>query len=395
MDRTDRLIKVAQPCVDEEEVAAVREVLLSGQYVSGARVKAFEEAFATYIGVEHCVATSSGTAALHIGLSASGIGPGDEVIVPALTFFATVSAVLAQRATPVFADLQPETYCLDPKDVERRITPRTKAILAVHLFGNAADIEGLGRVAQAHGLQLFEDCAQAHGTEYAGKKVGSFGAFGAFSFFATKHMTTGEGGMIATNDESLAYRARLIRNHGMINRDEHVVLGANYRMTEMAAAMGLVQLRKLEELNQRRIENSLYLLKRLEGTKGLILPTLEPRIKHTFFWCPILLEEEVLGLKTADFIQQLRERGVETRHRYHAPLYRQPVLRDPEVLKQLGRDDLSSEVQPPDYDSIWLPVAERIAGKIIGLPNHPQLTRKELDYVVEVVKTLALEGSLP
>mgnify|MGYP005664909963 CR=1 FL=1 len=239
-------------------------------------------------------------------------------------------------------------------------------------------------------LKVIEDCAQAHGTEFKGAKVGSIGDIGAFSFFATKHMTTGEGGMITTNDDRVAELARMIRNHGMSGRDDHIVLGYNYRMTEMGAAMGLVQLRKLDELNGRRIANSLYLIGELAKLKidWLTLPRLREDVKHTFFWCPILIDEQKLGMSTTALIAKLRENGVETRNRYKEPLYRQRIL--VEKTAYPGGFPFTSEYckRNVDYGSLCLPNAERVAGKIIGLPNHPKLGKAELDRVVEVVASV-------
>ena len=383
-------IKVAEPFVGEEEAEAVREVLLSGMYVSGKKVQEFEQKFAEYLGVKYAVATNSGTAALHTSLAALGIGPGDEVIVPALTFFSTVTSVLHQNGIPIFADIEEDSYCLSPEDVEQRISERTKAIIPVHYFGNAADMEGINRVAVKQGLKVIEDCAQAHGTEYTGKKVGTLGDIGIFSFFATKHMTTGEGGIITTNDESVAELARMIRNHGMSGRDDHVMLGYNYRMTEMAAAMGLVQLSKLEELNAKRIENSLYLINELKKREidWLTLPSLREDVKHTFFWCPILIDEEMLGMSTQELIAKLREKGVETRHRYKEPLYRQKMLVEKNIYP--GRFPFNSEYYSKniDYGSLYLPNVEKVAGRIIGLPNHPKLGKEELDRVIEVIESI-------
>ena len=194
------LIKVASPQVGEEEAEAVRQVLLSGRYVSGPRVEEFERAFAEYIGVEHAIAVNSGTAALHAALDACGIGPGDEVIVPALTFFSTVTSVMHQGGTPIFADISLDNYCLDPFDLEQRISAHTRAVIRVHYFGHAAEMDEINAIARRHDLTVIEDCAQAHGTEYKGAKAGSIGDVGAFSFFATKHMTTGEGGVVITSN---------------------------------------------------------------------------------------------------------------------------------------------------------------------------------------------------
>jgi perosamine synthetase len=385
------MIKVAQPFVGEEEVAAVREVLLSGKYVSGEKVAEFEKVFAEFIGTKFAVAVNSGTAALHLILAALGIGPGDEVIVPPLTFFSSVSCILHQNAIPVFADIDPKTYCLDPRDVERKITDRTKAIIVVHLFGQAAAMDALIEIAETRGIPVIEDCAQAHGTRYKGNVVGSLGTAGAFSFFATKHMTTGEGGLITTNTPGLAEKAKLMRSHGMSDRDTHVHLGYNYRMNEIAAAMGLVQLTKLPTLNKRRIQNSLYLIEGLKEITWLVPPQIEPHVEHTFFWVPFCVKEGVIGISTPELVRMLKENGVEVRHRYKEPLYRQPIL-----LKQSGFGDRHPcPYQCPyhtgpnvDYTQARLPEVEKVAGRLIGLPNHPGLTEGELVRVVDIIKGL-------
>jgi dTDP-4-amino-4,6-dideoxygalactose transaminase len=383
-------IKVAEPFVGEEEVQAVRKVLLSGKYVSGAKVQEFEQNFADYIDVKYAVAVNSGTAALHVSLAALGIGPGDEVIVPPLTFFSTVTSVLHQNAVPIFADLEADSYCLDPQDVERVISERTKAIIPVHYFGDAADMEGINGVAQKYDLKVIEDCAQAHGTEFKGRKVGSIGDIGAFSFFATKHMTTGEGGIITTDDKNIAELARMIRSHGMSGRDDHVVLGYNYRMTEMAAAMGIVQLTRLEGLNAKRIENSLYLVNELKkrGIDWLTLPMLREDVKHTFFWCPILIDEKKLDMSTQELIVKLREKGVETRHRYKEPLYKQKMLVEKNIYPKGFPFNSKYYDRDIDYSALYLPNVEKVAGKIIGLPNHPKLGKEELDMVVDVIQSI-------
>ena len=364
----ETFIHVARPFVGEEEVQAVARVLLSGRYVSGAEVTGFEQAFARYTGTRFAVAVNSGTSALHIALEAMGIGQGDEVIVPPLTFFATVSAVLYLRAVPVFADIDPDTLCLSPDSVAGMITSRTKGILPVHLFGAPADMDRLKSLAEMHGIDILEDCAQAHGSEHKGRKTGSMGRAGAFSFFATKHMTTGEGGMITTDDPDVDQAARVIRNHGMTGRDGHSRLGFNSRMTEMAAAMGRVQLRKLDDLNAGRIANSEYILSHLRQVPGIRVPVAEnPDFRHTYFWCPVMMDDKE---KTTALKEHLTGHGIGFRHRYQAPLYRQPVLR------KLGYD----------HSRTFLPVAEQTAGRVIGLPNHAGLTRNQMDYIIEKVR---------
>lgn len=364
----DDFIQVASPQVGEEEISAVSETLLSGQYISGRRVEEFEKEFAKYIGVNYAVGVSSCTAALYIALEAIKVQEGDEVIVPPLSFFATVSSVLYHRAVPVFADIDLDDLCLSPKSVREYITSKTKAVIPVHLYGTAAKMDDFVSLAREHGIHILEDCAQAHGTEYKGKKVGGIGTAGTFSFFATKHMTTGEGGMITTNDSEVARVSRIVRNHGMSDRDQHVRLGYNNRMTEIEAAMGLVQLGKLDQLNQKRIDNSEYLVERIKKLSWIHIPITKNNVKHTYFWCPVMVKESS-GRSIEDLKEHLAKNKIGFRHRYKEPLYKQTVL---------NKID-------PEYSRLYLPNVEKVAGEIIGLPNHPGLSQKHLDAIIEVL----------
>jgi dTDP-4-amino-4,6-dideoxygalactose transaminase len=231
-------------------------------------------------------------------------------------------------------------------------------------------MDGFLDIYRQAGIPVIEDCAQAHGTEYKGQKVGNIGKAGCFSFFATKHMTTGEGGIITTNDAELAETSRAVRSHGMKGRDDHVLLGFNNRMTEMEAAMGLVQLKRLDRLNTKRIENSEYLIKEASKLSWAKVPVLNPDIKHTYFWCPLMVNEDS-GKSIEDLKEHLKNNSVGFRHRYQEPLYKQ------EVLRKLGLD----------YSGVHLKNVEAITGKILGLPNHPMLTSEELKRIVDVLKT--------
>jgi dTDP-4-amino-4,6-dideoxygalactose transaminase len=242
-------------------------------------------------------------------------------------------------------------------------------------------------IAEARNLLVIEDAAQAHGAEYKGKKVGSIGHVGCWSFFATKNMTTGEGGMITTNDSDIAEKAKIIRSHGMTSRDDHAILGYNYRMNEISAAIGLIQLSKLDRLNEIRTKNSMYVLKGLEGVEWLSLPRIKPYVKHAFFWCPVQVDEEKLGMKTKDLIAKLRERGVEVRHRYIAPLNKQLMLLNQNAYPLKCPFSCPYYGRKIDYSKFNYPNAEKIAGKMIGLPNHPKLKREELDTVVSTIKS--------
>ncbi len=363
-------IDVATPHIGQEEIDAVADVLRSGQFASGPQVEAFEQAFAAYCGAKYAAAVSDGTAALFIALQAMGIGKGDEVLVPAMTFFASVTSIVYVGATPVFVDIDEDDLCLSPEHAQEVITDRTRCILPVHLFGAAAKMDRINALAQKHNIVVLEDCAQAHGTLYDGQRVGGLGNTGAFSFFATKHMTTGEGGIITSDDAAVIEKAKILRSHGMTGRDDHGELGFNNRMNEIEAALGLVQLTKLDDLNSRRIKNSEYLLEHLSDLNWAHFPLpKDAKAGHTYFWCPLMLP---VGAGSIDALKEhLNSHNIGYRHRYSAPLYKQ------EALRKAGLD----------YSDIHLPNVERITGRVIGLPNHPGLKRDELDRVIDVVRS--------
>jgi len=381
-------IKVAEPVVGKEELKALEDVLYSGCYVSGPKVSQFETDFANYSQASHGVAVNSGTAALHIALACLDIGPGDEVIVPALTFFSTATAVIHQNAIPIFADINPKTYNIDPEDVLKRITDKTKAIIPVHYFGYPAEMDQINEIAKEHGLYVIEDCAQAHGAEYKNKKVGSLGDCGCFSFFATKNMTTGEGGMITTNNQELAHKAKLIRSHGMEDRNTHSVLGYNYRMNEFAAAIGIEQLKKLDSFNEKRRQYSHYLFDKIKDIDWLEISLVEDYVKHVYFWCPVLIDEEKLGMTTLELRGKLNERGIGTRHRYLAPLNKQKMLVEKNCYPKGCPFSCPYYGKEIDYTRFSYPQTEKVAGKMLGLPNHPRLTQEELDYIIEVLHSV-------
>ena len=377
-------VKVASPQIDEADVDSVKKALLSGRLTSGPMVKEFEEKFAEYIGTKFAVAVNSGTAALHACLAACNVGFGDEVIVPALTFFSTVTSVIHAGAIPVFCDISIDNFCLDTEDIENKITKQTKAIIPVHYFGHCAEMNKINQIAKKYSLKVIEDCAQAHGSAYYGKKVGSIGDLGAFSMFATKHMTTGEGGVITTDDEAWVDYIQSFRSHGMKGRNDHVLLGYNYRMPEMAGALGLSQLNRLDALNAMRIRNSEKLINVIKDIDWLTVPIVPEHITHTYFWCHILVDEGKLGMPTMDLIDALKEAGIETRNRYIEPLYKQPLLNEnkPEILKKSTGDRLV------DYKNLYLPNVERAAGKVIGLPNRPDISDKEIEYIAGKLHSL-------
>ena len=358
------MIPIAKPTIDAEEISAVAAVLKSGNIAQGKKVAEFEEAFAESIGTKYAIAVNSGTAALDIALLAHGIGEGDEVITSPFTFISTANSILFTGAKPVFADIEEETFNINPDSIAEKITPRTKAIMPVHLYGQPCDMGRIIEIAKRHGLVVIEDACQAHGAEFDRKKVGSFST-GCFSFYPTKNMTTGEGGMITTNDTDIAQKARMIRNHGQKERYLHEILGYNYRMTDIAAAIGICQLRKLEQFNSKRIKNAKILTEGLEGIKGLIPPHIEPNSKHVFHQYTVRVREE-FGLSRDEVKEKLKEKDIMTEIYYPLPIHKQPLY------KKLGYND-------------HLPNSEQAAREVLSLPVHPRLRAAELKTIVRAL----------
>jgi perosamine synthetase len=358
-------IPIAKPYVGPEERAAVLETLESNVFSKGGRVETFERAFAEFHGARFGVATSSGTTALSAALFGHGIGPGDEVIVPSFSFFATASCVLLAGAVPVFADIEADSYCLCPGAVEACITPRTRAILPVHLYGLPADMLRLEALSRRHGLVLLEDAAQAHGAAIGERRVGSFGS-AAFSFFSSKNMTTFEGGMLLTNDAEVAERARKFRNHGRGQQPEHALVGGNFRMTELAGAIGAVQLGRLTAWNERRIANARYLSERLER---VTVPSVPAGRTHVFHQYTVRASN---GAERDRLVAALNERGVAARVYYPLPIHRQPAL-----AQRAHR--VAGELRE----------TERASREVLSLPVYPTLTEEERDYVVARVNELS------
>lgn len=350
--------------IGRDEIAAVTAVLESGMLASGERVASFEREFARYCGTSHAVAVSNGTTALHAALLAAGIGPGDEVIVPAFTFYATASSVLMCGATPVFADVDEQTFNIDPARVEAAVTPRTRAVIAVHLFGQPFDIAAVQEICRHHHLILIEDSAQAHGALYNGQRVGSFGDLACFSFYATKNMITGEGGMVTTSHKDLNDRLHLIVNHGQSEKYLHTCLGYNYRMTDMAAALGLVQLGRLESFNEQRRKNAAYYAAHL-AVKGLVIPVIAPGVEPVFHQYVLRLAEG-FPMSREKFMVYLKEHGVGSAIHYPIPLHRQPVF------------GLKNDPDP-------CPVSTQLAGSVLSLPVHPALNQEQMDYICDTI----------
>jgi perosamine synthetase len=357
-------VPAARPIIGEEERAAVDRVLRSGMLAQGPEVAAFETEFSAHFGLGRaCVAVNSGTSGLHLGLLAAGVGPGDEVIVPSFTFAATANAVALVGATPVFADIDPVTFCLDPAAAEKAVTERTVAIMPVHLYGHPADMNGLEEVAEQHGLSLFEDAAQAHGASLSHRPVGTFGAFAMFSLYPTKNMTSGEGGMVSVADPGLERRVRLLRNQGMLRAYENEVVGLNNRMTDIHAAIGRVQLTKVDAWTQRRQQNAAFLSEHLEG---VTVPRVVEGATHVYHQFTVRVPEGRDELAAA-----LRdEYAIGSGMFYPTPTHR---------LAPFRTDD-------------ELPETEAAARECLSLPVHPSLSNDDLERIVEAVNTWARAG---
>ncbi len=364
------MIPIAKPFIEEDDISGIISVLKSGMLSQGSVVEEFERMFSEYIGVKNAIAVSNGTTALDVALKAFRIGKGDEVMVPSFTFIATANVVLYQGAKPVFVDIDRNTYNIDPNDVLNNISPRTKAIIGVHLFGHPFDIKALSEICEDYGLILIEDCAQAHGAEYYGKRVGSFG-IGCFSFYPTKNITTGEGGIITTDSDKIAERCRYLRDHGQKKKYIHIILGYNYRMTNIQAALGISQLRKLDSLNNLRIRNAEYYNKNIKAV-GLKKPYKNKNVKHVYHQY-VLEVEDTFPLSRDDFLRYLIRKGIGSAVHYPLPIYKQPLYR------KLGFDERYK-----------CPVTEEVCKRILSIPVHPRLSKDDLKYITETINGLGV-----
>jgi len=359
------MIPIAEPSLGEEELNNVVEAVKSGWISSkGKFIPEFEEGFARYCGVRYGVATCNGTVALHLALIALGIGQGDEVIVPALTFIATANAVKYAGAKPVLVDSAPDYWCIDPEKIGKAITPKTRAIIPVHLYGHPCDMDPIMDIAKRHNLYVIEDAAEAHGAEYKGRKVGSFADIACFSFYGNKIITTGEGGICLTNDESLAVKMRGLRDHGMNpqKRYWHDVVGFNYRMTNMQAAVGVAQLNKLDKFVEKKREIAGLYSSLLNSVGGISLPPEMPWAKNVY-WMYSILVQDSYGIDRDELMNRLELKGVETRPLFY-PLH----------------------VMPPYKKSGSIAVAEEVSGRGISLPSSVNLTAEQVRYIADVIR---------
>ena len=360
-------IPQADPYITDEEITAVANALKEKRLSQGVYVEEFEEKFAQYIGTKHAVAVSNGTAALHVALAAINIKPDDEITVPSFSFIATANCALYQGAKPLFVDIEPQTYNIDPNKIEGKITNKTKAIIPVHYAGQPADMDVIFEIAEKHNLYVIEDAAEAHGAMYKGRKAGSIGDLNCFSFYPNKNMTTGEGGMITTNNKELAEKMRMLRSHGQDQRYHHVILGYNYRTTDIQAALGLVQLKKLSWVIKKKIEKATYYNERINNFLGdeIKTPYVAPYATHVYMFYPIRFKNKETRNKT---IIKLQEKNIETRIAF-PPIHLQPLYQ-----KLYG------------YKRGYLPITEKVSDTILCIPIYPHITQEQQNRVLSTLE---------
>lgn len=352
------MIPIAKPSITEEEIEAVRSVLMTGNIAQSKKVEEFEKQFADYIGTEYAISTSNGTTALHVALLSNDVGKGHEVITTSFTFVATANSVLFTGAKPVFVDIDPDSFNLDPNLIEEKITKKTKAIMPVHLYGQPANIKVINEICEDNDLILIEDAAQAHGAKFDGKKVGSFGT-GCFSFYPTKNMTTSEGGMITTNSKSVYEKAKKIRNHGQEKRYYYDALGYNFRMTDICAAIGICQLNKLDKFNKARRKNADFFSNKLSKLDYLECPKIAPNKEHVFHQYTLRIKNH----RRESVLQGLEKAGIGYGIYYPMPLHKQPLY------TELGYKDKLKET-------------EKASEEVVSIPVHPLLKKEDLEYIV-------------
>lgn len=362
------MLTISKPQIGQAEIRRAVKVLKSGHLAQGEEVRELERAFASYCGTRYAVAVNSGTAAIHAGLYAFGVGEGDEVITSPFSFIASVSPILIQGARVVFADIRESDFCLDPESVDNHVSKNTKVIIPIDLYGRVYDHPAIAAIARKNNLRILEDACQAIGAHIRGRKAGTFGDAAAFSLYATKNITCGEGGVLTTNDRAIADRARMFRNHGQPEgkRYEYVDIGYNYRMTDIQAAIAIEQLKKVDRVNVQRIRNAQLLSTMLGTNEALVVPQVPEGMEHVFHQYTIRLKGP-LAARRDGLVKYLHDRGISVGIYYPRPLHLSPVF------SRLG------------YRAGDCPVAERIAGEVVSIPVHPGLTQKDVSYIAESI----------
>jgi len=365
-------IPITQVLIGDEEIKACTEVLRSGKLREGEKTREFEQAFRMNVGTKHAIATSSGTSALHLAYLAM-IKPGDEVLLPTFTFIATASMVVMAGGIPVFCDVDPETWTLDPAEIEKKLTDKTRAIVGVHLFGNACDIARIERQVAGKNVKLIWDAAQSLGTRYQAKDVGQFPDAVCYSFYPTKNMTTGEGGMITTNNDDIAAKVRLLKSHGESGKYVHTMIGFNYRMTEMEAALGLFQLSRLDDFLVARKKIAAQYEEGFKNNPFVKMQRKTPGSEPSYNYFSILLQIEKMSVTRDQFVSALEKEGIQCAVYYPQPLDEQPCF--------------------AAYRNETLPNSKKLSSQILALPMYPLLSGEDVQYVIDTVNRLTRQFS--
>lgn len=388
------------PIITEEEVNAVTDLLKRDEISFSEEPYKFEEEFSRYLRSKYALMCNNGTAAIHSAFFAAGVGPGDEVIAPSLTFWATVMPILSCNAVPVFCEVDPETCCIDPEDVERRITPQTKAIIVVHLFGMPAEMDEMMDIARDHDIVVIEDASHAHGAEYKGRKIGSIGDMGCFSLQASKMMVAGEGGVLVTNNREYYERAVALGHYERLPnlpsdskyRKHHMAhFGYKYRIHPLAAAIARVQLKYLDERNKERNANMEYLSLNLKDMKGIEIFDTPPYAKRTYWQYEIrYCSDELKGLPRSKFIEALRAEGVRISPERYEPLHLQPIFEERNIHGRGCPFDCPHVKRKIVYEEADLPITEKLQRRLLALPAFPRAKRELLDQYVEAFKKVTM-----
>jgi perosamine synthetase len=363
-------IFTAKPYIDEETCNSVLEVLRSGMITQGVKVAELEARFAEYCGVKYSAALNSGTAALHAGLFALGVDKGDEVITSPFTFVASANSILMMGAKPVFADIEEDTFNINPKDVQVKISKKTKVIMPIHLYGLLSDMPQIQALANDAKITILEDACQAHGATLNGQRAGSFGDVSAFSMYATKNIMAGEGGVLVSNNESFIENVKSFRHHGqsLVTQYNYTGFGYNYRMTDIHAAIGLSQLKMADEFNRKRLENAAILNKALSGVSGISTPFVPNNFGHVYHQYTIKVDADKYGRTRDELVQDLQRNNVFPGIFYPKPLHTYPVF------------------QKFGYKEGDFPVSEKISQQVLSLPVHPQITNEDLNRIINIIK---------
>ncbi len=367
---------LAQPEISEEEISHVSETIRSKSFVEGKNARALEKEFAEFVGAKHAICAVNGTAALHLAMEGLNISPGTEVITPAFTFIASSNSICFGGNIPIFCDIDPNTFNIDPEKIKELINPNTKAIVPVHIFGLPCNMKAINDIAEDHDLKVIEDACQAHGGRIDGKHVGTFGDIGCFSFYATKNMITGEGGMVVTDNDDLADRMRSLKNHGRGPKGgyNHHLVAYNFRLADPLAAIGLIQIRKLPKMLDQRKKNAESIRKTLQEFDQVQIQSVSPGVTHGHYICAPVITHPDFPVKNV--IKNLKAKGIASRQIYSLPCHQQQTY-----LEGIKEWRWTKFVNYPDYSKVKLPVTERIASNHFEIPIHTGVTEKETDLI--------------